>query len=229
MPAYRSPAEAEIRDAVVAHIRAARPGARIIHEINAGVWAGNRIDVMAVDRAEIISIEVKSEKDKLDRLPAQIEAMRRVSHWCVAALHEKFLVEDARPTNKWAAHYERDGNFWLRRAPNEAEGAAAWIYPQTKRAMTVEGNAYDPLANWKTPPPAITAALPPMAIDMLWAEEMREFCALNGVPVGKRAPRTHMVPHILWSCTGAQITKGVCRALRLRACPEADPIIEDAA
>ena len=36
MPAYRSSAEAEVRDAVVARLREIRPDARIMHEINCG-------------------------------------------------------------------------------------------------------------------------------------------------------------------------------------------------
>ncbi len=107
MPAYRSSAEAEIRDAVVARIRKQRPGARIIHEINVSTYGPNRIDVLAVDRAEIIAVEIKSAKDKLDRLPAQIAAMRGAAHRVVAAIHEKFLVEQV--TNEFAAHEERDG------------------------------------------------------------------------------------------------------------------------
>src|SRR6056297_3623333 len=92
MPAARSEAEAEIRDAVVAKLRRTRPDARIIHEIN---MAGgtNRADVMAVSPAEIITVEIKSEKDKLDRLPDQIATMRKCSHITVAALHRKFMPE----------------------------------------------------------------------------------------------------------------------------------------
>lgn len=71
MPAYRSEAEREVREAVVARLRLIRPDARIINEINASAF-GNRIDVMAVSRTEIISVEIKSKKDKLSRLPKQI-------------------------------------------------------------------------------------------------------------------------------------------------------------
>ncbi|WP_278118673.1 hypothetical protein [Mesorhizobium sp. WSM4887] len=77
MPAYRSSAEAEIRDAAVARLRQRRPNARIIHEINVSSNGPNRIDVLAVDRAEIIACEVKSAKDKLDRLPAQLTSSVR--------------------------------------------------------------------------------------------------------------------------------------------------------
>lgn len=92
MPAARSEAETEIRDRVVTKLRRARPEARIIHEINIG-GGKNRADVMAVSPAEIITVEIKSEKDKLDRLPAQIKTMRQCSHITIAALHRKFMPE----------------------------------------------------------------------------------------------------------------------------------------
>ena len=92
MPAYRSDAEGEIRDAVVQKLRMIRPNARIMHEINIlnGV---NRVDVMAVDVAEIISVEIKSEKDKLARLADQMAAMRRVLQVAVAAADRKISAE----------------------------------------------------------------------------------------------------------------------------------------
>ena len=65
MPAYRSEAEADVRDAVVARLRTIRPDARIMHEVNCSLFGPNRIDVIAVSPQEIISVEVKSAKDKL--------------------------------------------------------------------------------------------------------------------------------------------------------------------
>ena len=227
MPAYRSPAEAEVRDAVVARLRQHRPQARIMHEVNCSLFGPNRIDVIAVSPAEIISVEVKSRKDKLDRLPAQIASMRGMSHHVIAALHEKFLVERPEPTNRFAAHYERDGEFWMRCEPPEAKGAIPWIYPETRRAMMdVVSGGNDFLAVWRKPQPAIQAALPG-AIDMLWAEEMRDFCALVGIEARKSDSRARLLPLIRWRCTGEQITKGVCQILRARRCIEADPEMFD--
>src|ERR1017187_5847469 len=119
MPAYRSEAEAEIRTVVVDPLRQMRPTARIMHEVNVSSF-GNRIDVLAVDHAEIISVEIKSSKDKIDRLAAQIEGMKRCSHHVIAALHEKHLVE--RATNKWNAEYERDGVYYFRGNPECVAG-----------------------------------------------------------------------------------------------------------
>lgn len=211
MPAYRSADEAEIRDAVVARLREARPDARIIHEIQCSVFGPNRIDVVAVSPDEIVSVEIKSKRDKIDRLPAQIASMKLMSHHVIAALHEKFCPE--RETNQWGAHYERDGKFYVRAEPPECANARMWLYPKPDKAGWL---LYD-----RKPGQANFACL-----DMLWAEELRTFCAMNGLHHTRSSTREGMLSLIRWNCTGAQITKGVCSILRARTCIEADPAID---
>lgn len=104
MPAYRSAAEAEVRDAVVERLRAIRPEARIMHEVNATAF-GNRIDVLAVSPSEIIAVEVKSAKDKLDRLADQVTAMTKCSHHVIAAVHEKFGLTAVKDATRWKAEH----------------------------------------------------------------------------------------------------------------------------
>lgn len=226
MPAYRSSAEGEIRDAVVARIRAARPAARIIHEVNCAGQGTNRFDLIAVDRTEIIAVEVKSQKDKLDRLPAQINAMRRSAHHVVVALHDKFLVE--KKTNQWAAHYERDGEFYLRALPDAVPyHVSAWVYPETRRAMATAG--HDRLDRWDLPPQHSDTSLPADALDMLWREELYELCGALRVSVGRRATMIEMSRLLRWLSNGRELTVGICAALRARRCIEADPEIEEKA
>lgn len=219
MPAYRSEAEAEVREAVVAFLRKHRPQARIMHEVNACSF-GNRIDVLAVSPAEIVAAEIKSEKDKLDRLPAQAEAMNGCAHHVIVALHEKFLVE--KTTNKHAAEYERDGVHYRSALPEIVERARckAWVYPQRDRG------GYNFLAPWKMQSLSIQCAVKPGALSMLWAEELRTLCAEIGINVPRRANMTLMTNALRWGATGRELTLGVCRALRRRECVEADPPIE---
>lgn len=207
MPAYRSPKEAEVRDAVVARLRAVRPGARIIHEINTAGTGSNRIDVLAVDRAEVIAVEIKSEKDKLDRLPDQVEAMRKVAHHVIAAIHEKHLVQKPEP-------WMRDDLVDIPR--DMTKGAVKWIYPELQRPGLWDWR-------WEDPRPTVTKPLPEGAIWMLWSAELVQLCADLQVSVSKRPTIGHMVTALRWNATGAQITKGICAALRARACIEADP------
>lgn len=231
MPAYRSSAEAEVRDAVVARFRERRPHARIIHEINVSTYGPNRIDVLAVDRAEIIAAEIKSAKDKLDRLPAQIDAMRSVAHHTIVALHEKFLVEQS--TNKWAAHYERDGQLYLRALPDGLRRGRCeyWVYPEARRTImgVVEGGI-DSLAVWRFPAARMETTCPEAALRLLWRGELSALCGALRVSVGRRADMASMIAALRWHCTGRELTHGICAMLRARRCVEADPeVIEQIA
>ncbi|WP_026986536.1 hypothetical protein [Fodinicurvata fenggangensis] len=221
MPAYRSEAEAEIRTEVVAHLRRNRPEARIIHEINA--WQlGNRIDVLAVSPAEIVAVEIKSARDKLHRLEDQMRAMQDVAHHAYAAIHEKFLVEQR--TNQWAAHYERDGQYFMRNLPDDLRRMGVWVYPRKRRA--VEGG-FDGLERWNIDKPALNKTLPAAALDMLWRDELYQLCGNLRIAVPKRATRRDMMDLLRWLCAGRELTTGICRALRRRECVEADsPIID---
>jgi hypothetical protein len=214
MPAYRSEAEGEVRSAVVDRLRALRPNARIMHEVNAGSF-GNRIDVLAVDRAEIIAVEIKSALDKLDRLKDQLKAMKGCAHHAIAALHEKFLVE--KETNRWSSQYERNGVHYMRDLPEGAPFEATWIYPEQP------GNFY---RAWRQPRLKPTVPLPAGALDMLWREELLEMCGRYSVCVPKRPTRGQMIPALRWSLSGRDLTLGICAALRSRVCIEADEPIE---
>lgn len=222
MPAYRSSAEAEIRDAVVARIREHRPAARIIHEINVSTYGPNRIDVLAVDRAEIIAVEIKSAKDKLDRLPAQMKAMKGCAHHAFAAIHEKFLVEKV--SNSYSAHYERDGEFYLRATPDGLSDA--WVYPEKRRAMKSDvAGGHDFMSHWRFPRRVLEAPLPSGALNLLWRDELYELCGALRVSTTRRSNMPEMIAALRWHCTGKELTKGICMALRVRACTEADPPI----
>lgn len=220
MPAHRSASEAEIRDAVVARLRQHRPSARIIHEINVSTYGPNRIDLIAVDREEIIAVEIKSAKDKLTRLPGQIQAMKGCAHHVVVALHEKFLVEQT--TNQWAAHYERDGEFYLKKLPEGLERGALehWVFPERRRAMA--GADHDYLASWRFPQSQLQVSLPEGALDLLWRDELYELCGALRISVSRRTSMRPMIQQLRWLCTGKELTRGICAMLRARRCIEAD-------
>lgn len=195
-----------------------------MHEVNASSY-GNRIDVLAVCPAEIIAVEIKSAKDKLDRLPDQLEAMRGCAHTVIAALHEKFLVETK--ANEFTGTIERDGEFFYLARPEIApftrpfEGT--WIFPELGRSPAGKP---DYLFPWRDPDAVVQQPLPAQAIDMLWREELLEMCGRFGVSVPKRPVMAAMVNALRWQLTGRDITRGICGALRARACIEADaPIV----
>lgn len=210
MPAYRSEAEGEIRGAVVARLREIMPDCRIIHEINA-CGGGNRIDVLAVTRDRIAAVEIKSARDKLDRLPEQIKAMRGVAHHVFAALHEKFLKQ-----------LDRLG--FVR--PDEARGASLWVYPRTERKGEYEcGPEWNLYASrWDTP----RACLPPDAIHMLWREELVEVARACDVPRVSQTDMPGLVDAVRWRLSGRDLTLAICGALRARAAVEADDPVTEA-
>lgn len=72
-----SPAEERIRAKGEAMLRAVFPAARIVHELALEQY-GVRIDLAAVTLDRLICLEIKSERDVLARLPAQVDAMARV-------------------------------------------------------------------------------------------------------------------------------------------------------
>lgn len=225
MPAYRSEAEGEVRAAVVDYLRIQRPKARIIHEINTSL-GGTRIDVMAVDRAEIIAVEIKSAKDKLDRLRDQMDGMKGVAHQAIAVLHEKFLSEEYR-TNPGAAHYERDGEYFMMDLPDDYRNMRnVWIFPQRNRRMRATGHGHKD--RWPDLHHHLQEPLPAKAIWMLWSAELRELCNNLKIATGKRPTCEAMINALHWNASGRDITRGICAALRRRECIEADPIIIDA-
>lgn len=223
MPAYRSSAEAEIREAVVARLRELRPAARIIHEINASGQGSNRMDMIAVDRAEIIAVEIKSAKDKLDRLRDQLAAMRKCSHLTIAAIHDKFLVEQK--THPRAQHYERDGEFYLKTYPNNWDySGETWVFPRIRRALDPTWY-HDGLERWDLRQRRLDAPLPEGALDLLWREELKILCSALRVSTSRKSTMPEMVAALRWHSTGKELTQGICWLLRARECCEADAAI----
>ena len=146
MPAYRSSAEADVREAAVARLRVLRPGARIIHEISNG--GSNRIDVLAVSADEIIAVEVKSEKDSLDLLPGQLAGMIRVAHTSIAVVHESLAVKKEANPHYYAV--EQNGKFYLFDVPDVKWPADCWIFPERPES-----------GRWRAPRVEIQKILPP--------------------------------------------------------------------
>lgn len=224
MPAHRSTCEADVRDAAVARLRVIRPTGRIIHEIQNACNGPNRIDLLCVTASEVIAVEVKSAKDKLDRLPQQIKAMTGSAHHVIAALHEKHLISNEKYySNHVKFHGEcRPRIAHLLNPPDEARGAEVWAWPEAG----AERNRTYGCARWQEPKQAIMTPLPHAALDMLWQAELWQLCGELGILSRKANTRPVMMTQIRWAATGADITKGICRVLRRRKCCEADPPIQ---
>jgi hypothetical protein len=214
VPAYRSEAETEIRTAVVEELRRVMPCARIIHEVNAFSF-GNRIDVLAVATDRIVAVEIKSERDKLDRLERQIEAMRGVAHVTIAALHQRFL---------------RRSHLDALTVPDEARGAVVWVYPKAPRQGHPEvGRRWLLPGQWGGAATHRDMRLRDgsKAVTMLWRAELLAICGRAGIAGVSGHTMEQLIDAIRWRLTGAEMTREVCRELRRRRCAEADPPIFD--
>jgi hypothetical protein len=189
------------------------------------------MDLIAVDRAEIIAVEIKSAKDKLDRLDAQVKAMKTCAHHSVAAIHEKFLVEQK--TNQGAAHYQRGEEFFMKVVPAGVSGGAheVWVFPEKRRAMLPESQrGWDSIEKWRLPAQSLERPLPSGALNLLWRDELYNLCSALNVSATRRSTLAEMQSALRWYCNGKELTLGICKILRIRTCTEADaPIFEGAA
>lgn len=197
----RSAAEQEIRTAVVDRLRMLRPNARICHEVNCGVWGQTRMDLIAVDVAEIIGVEIKSEKDVMKRADKQLKGMRDVAHHSILALHE--------------IHYAKF-------VPKLDYGQISWVYPEQTRGVNWDNDT----GPWRAPEQKMQSALPSTAIRLLWRDELAWLCDYLRISRGKRATMDQMVQALWWHATGKEITAGICAALRHRRFVEADAAID---
>ncbi|WP_157014882.1 NERD domain-containing protein [Mesorhizobium xinjiangense] len=213
----RSAAEKEIRDAVVARLRQLMPNARIVHELNVAGTGTNRIDVAAVASRAIVGVEIKSEKDKLDRLADQWDAFSKCCHRVVVAAHDKHF-RDYRPK-----HYRDDlppyryldhplffdkpwHDFHVWRFPRPDKPNQSYHKPWT----------FDALRDTQVQPRATDM------LRMLWAEELREECGRHRIPANSRSTRHFMIQQMVWLMTGREICEAVCRQLRARPFAEGD-------
>jgi hypothetical protein len=88
MTTNRSGEELAMRALIVPELRKRYPSARIIHELPLR-YSSNRIDLAAVTETEIISVEIKSSRDSLDRLEGQLRAFQPISARIITALAPK--------------------------------------------------------------------------------------------------------------------------------------------
>lgn len=194
-----SSAERAIRDDLVSWWHANEPRGRVVHELPlSGFSDAGRADLGIIFPDSIVLIEIKSERDKLDRLEKQMTAMSQRSHHWFAVCHERWFKPDCD---------DLIGQDWMKWSHREH----VWRWPGPRRF-----NRYTP-QNW-TPNPYFL-------IDMLWADELRtafNLCGLSAPP--KQNPMWQNSRDLGHAATGAQITKAVCAALRGRVFAEADPV-----
>ncbi|WP_299378019.1 hypothetical protein [uncultured Kiloniella sp.] len=200
--------EKEIRDAVVIKLRELFPSARIIHELNTG-HGSNRVDLAAVTTSQIITAEIKSEKDTLKRLPRQVKQFKSCSHVTIVAAHAKFF-------ETFSYFNNRDLGFRAKE-PLAAVNALEWCYPIPDYIRYP--HVWDiPASQYRNPDTR-------EVLKLLWREELITESRKHGISVKTRDTKTDLMNAMYLHMTGLEISKAACRQLRQREFAEADPQI----
>jgi len=204
-----SAAEREVRGYAVPRIREMLPGARIIHEL---VVAGCRADLAAVETERITLFEIKSSRDKLDRLPEQVRQFTRAAHDVVVIADERWF--DQTPYATGHARFVPRDDLWI-----SGHSYDIWAFPEVPgRAMHGTWS----LTNWRK----YRWRRMPHAermLELIWREEMIVEAHRHGINAGSRSTRASLMDDLAWKLTGEQVVRAVCRQLRQRRFPEADP------
>jgi hypothetical protein len=205
-----------MRDVVAAHLRAAIPNVRIVHEL---VCGSCRADIAAVSIDRIVLVELKSERDVLKRAEKQMDTFGRLAHGAVLVLDQKFF--DRTPYNNGAARcVAPDG--WERSVDGEV-----WHYPQPSPSADYGSGS---LYRWQLPRPSLRQ---PRAFDflgLLWRAELVDEAVRHRIDAHRKMDMVTIAAAMAWHMTGREIAEAVCRQLRLRSFPEADePICETGA
>lgn len=101
-----------------------------------------------------------------------------------------------------------------------------WPFPKRVRILEPANALHDRMSAWDLCSPYMRQTLPPGALDILWADELRWLCAKLRINAPASAPMRQMLRDLRWLANGKQLTRGICEALRRRDCIEADPPIE---
>lgn len=216
-------AEERIREKVVAALRARKPEARIIHELVL-TQGGERIDVAAVWPAGLILAEIKSERDTLSRLQAQLRTAGAFECEVWLCLAEKWrpAIEamQTQGLNHRRAPIRADDpemrcGYTLISDPNPCHIPELSRGDLHVRYETDEG--LSPIrmhSSWMERPRSLNGRA---LLNMLWADELRQLTGL-----GVRASRGTCIVHAQEYMTGSEIRRGVCAALMARPFPRAD-------
>ena len=224
-------AEERIREKVVAEMRVRYGDARIVHELVLD-QGGVRIDVAAVGPDYLAVAEIKSERDVLKRLASQVAAARAVAQaiWVVVApKHLEAIKLRTEPRLKRLI-YGPPGlpskGGWYNPTPTLAFPNPDHLPGLDACRLLVESD--DALAlipdTWRR----FDGARPPWPrpadmLQMLWAEELRTMLARHRISSSVRTVRSDAMKLAIEHMTGREIRIGVCRALRERSFPRADP------
>lgn len=196
-----------MRALIVPELRKRYPSARIIHELPVR-YSTNRIDLAAVTETEIVSVEIKSSKDVMDRLEAQLRAFQPISSRIIAALAPRW--NEQLPHLKWephpGVHCSRPQYTETQEIIRRVGGVGIWTVDAAAGAITVtEGDYYRARKPWLA-----------QMLDMLHVAELIDIADRYRIAVPKRPNHLTLVSELVDMLQGREVIAAVCRALRAR-------------
>jgi hypothetical protein len=202
----RSSEELEMRALIVPELRKRWPGARIIHELPLR-YSTNRIDLAAVTETEIVSVEIKSSRDVMDRLEAQLRAFHPISSRIIAALAPRWNLK--------LPMIETKLDFGTSFAPQYTEtqqiirkvgGVEVWTVDSGAGSIEItDGGPYRANKPWLA-----------QMLDMLHVSELVAIAERHHIAVAKRPVHLTLVTDLVDMLQGREVVKAVCQALRER-------------
>lgn len=207
MTANRSSEELRMREIIVPELRKRYPTARIIHELSLR-YSSNRIDLAAVTDTEIISVEIKSSKDVLTRLEAQLRAFKPISTRLIVALAPKWnerlpsLVTESKSCTSYTPQFTPTQQILQHVGTSHME---VWTVDAAAGSIEVTDRAYRDNMPWLA-----------RMLHMLHVAELADIAARYRVWSGKRPVHLDLVRQCVDMMTGREIVGAVCRALRER-------------
>lgn len=214
-----------MRDLIVPRLRARWPGARIIHELPLR-YSTNRIDLAAVTPREIVSVEIKSGRDVVDRLEAQLRAFLPISSRVIVALAPKWNM--ALPDKKVEFTHPKMGDVtsWsksrtecqeiIHRVGGETE---TWTVDADTGDVEITDQSYRDNKPWLV-----------KMLDMLHVAELVGIARRYRCWQGNRPVHLDLRNACADLMTGNEVVSAVCGALRARdafAAESDPPIIAD--
>lgn len=219
----RSSEEVAMRDLIVPELRRLYPGARIIHELPLR-YSTNRIDLAAVTPSEIIAVEIKSSRDVIDRLEAQVRGFLPISAKVIVALAPKWneelpLLREEVDHPKLGRHTRYVQQYTETQTLLRSLGDSAietWTVDVEAGTTKVTAGGYRQQMPWLA-----------RMLDLLHVAELVEIAREHRCWSGKRPVHFELVRACVDLMTGREIVAEVCGALRSRDAfaRESDPPI----
>lgn len=205
-PKNRSDEEMQMRALIVPELRKRYPTARIIHELPLR-YSSNRIDLAAVTVREIVSVEIKSSRDVMDRLEAQLRAFQPISARIIVGLAPKW--NEKLPSIR--TEYPSGGvGYRQQYTPtqeiiNKVGGVDVWTVDAAAGAITDMDDHYRTRRPWLA-----------QMLDMLHVAELIDIADRHQIVVGKRPNHFRLVSELVDLMQGREVIAATCRALRER-------------